>query len=235
MVSYLLTLVSVYHWTCTHDENLCLVCAARWTFRQSFLGPLPRKDTERGLRVVWPVQMLYELMRSMWEAGAVWMLEENTDYFPFSFFLLTPLLTNSKPALAKQIFNSHPDASAMIERDTSGAWCIHIKMTLVKPNKTTFCVVSHVSGNALMMFGSESGQQPTLSQSSTPSPSSRDNRSTTSSPETAETMRNILEAVYPTQVCTSLFDFGIQQENFYRFIPIFFRKQQASSDQIYLR
>ncbi len=29
-------------------------------------GPLPRKDTERGLRVVWPVQMVYELMRSMW-------------------------------------------------------------------------------------------------------------------------------------------------------------------------
>ncbi|TMS17085.1 GDNF family receptor alpha-4 [Larimichthys crocea] len=55
--------------------------------------------------------------------------------------------------------------------------------------------------NALMMFGSESDQQPTLSQTSTPSPgySNTENRSTTSAQETIETMRNILDTIIPTQ------------------------------------
>ncbi|XP_033488522.1 GDNF family receptor alpha-4 [Epinephelus lanceolatus] len=55
--------------------------------------------------------------------------------------------------------------------------------------------------NALVMFGSESDQQPTVSQSSTPSPShsSSENRSTASPPETIETMRNILDTIIPTQ------------------------------------
>lgn len=66
-----------------------------------------------------------------------------------------------------------------------------------------FTVVPHVSENALMMFGSESDQQPTLSQTSTPSPgySSTENRSTTAAQETIETMRNILDTIIPTQVC----------------------------------
>ncbi|XP_041654172.1 GDNF family receptor alpha-4 [Cheilinus undulatus] len=55
--------------------------------------------------------------------------------------------------------------------------------------------------NALMTFGSESDQQPSVRQPSTPSPtySSRENRSTASPQETTETMRNILDAAIPTQ------------------------------------
>ncbi|XP_042274181.1 GDNF family receptor alpha-4 [Thunnus maccoyii] len=55
--------------------------------------------------------------------------------------------------------------------------------------------------NALMAFGSEPDQQPTLSQSSTPSPdhSSRENKSSTSQPENLETMRNIMDTIIPTQ------------------------------------
>lgn len=61
-----------------------------------------------------------------------------------------------------------------------------------------------VSENALMMFGSESEQQPTPGASSTvgPSVSSRENRSTTSPQETIETMRNSLDGIIPTQVDT---------------------------------
>ncbi|KAF3694106.1 GDNF family receptor alpha-4 [Channa argus] len=54
--------------------------------------------------------------------------------------------------------------------------------------------------NALVTFGRESGQQLTPSQSSTLSPSSRENRSNTFPPETIETMRNILNTIMPTQV-----------------------------------
>lgn len=59
-----------------------------------------------------------------------------------------------------------------------------------------------VSENALMTFGSESDQQPTLSQTSTPGPghSNRENRSTASPQQTIETMRNILDTIIPTQV-----------------------------------
>ncbi|XP_056295434.1 GDNF family receptor alpha-4 [Pseudoliparis swirei] len=55
--------------------------------------------------------------------------------------------------------------------------------------------------NALMAFGSESDQQPTVSQSSSPGPghSSRENRSTASPPDTIETMKNILDTIIPTQ------------------------------------
>ncbi|XP_067455861.1 GDNF family receptor alpha-4 [Thunnus thynnus] len=55
--------------------------------------------------------------------------------------------------------------------------------------------------NALMAFGSEPDQQPTLSQSSTPSPdhSSRESKSSTSQPENLETMRNIMDTIIPTQ------------------------------------
>ncbi|KAM6923407.1 GDNF family receptor alpha-4 [Xenentodon cancila] len=53
--------------------------------------------------------------------------------------------------------------------------------------------------NALVTFGSESDQQPTPRQSSTPSNSRRDNSSSTSPPQTIETMRNILDTVIPTQ------------------------------------
>ncbi|KAK5864543.1 hypothetical protein PBY51_015780 [Eleginops maclovinus] len=55
--------------------------------------------------------------------------------------------------------------------------------------------------NALITFGSESDEQPTVSQSSAPSPgySSRETRSTASPPETIETMRNILDTIIPTQ------------------------------------
>ncbi|KAJ4946428.1 hypothetical protein JOQ06_024095 [Pogonophryne albipinna] len=55
--------------------------------------------------------------------------------------------------------------------------------------------------NALMTFGSESDQQPTVSQASMPSPgsSSRETRSTASPQETIETMRNILDTIIPTQ------------------------------------
>ncbi|XP_074530203.1 GDNF family receptor alpha-4 [Halichoeres trimaculatus] len=56
--------------------------------------------------------------------------------------------------------------------------------------------------NALMAFGSESDQQPSVSQPTTPrptTPSSRENRNTTSPRETLETMRNIIDAIIPTQ------------------------------------
>ncbi|XP_054647609.1 GDNF family receptor alpha-4 [Dunckerocampus dactyliophorus] len=55
--------------------------------------------------------------------------------------------------------------------------------------------------NALRVFGSESEQQPTVGQSSTTSPNhgSKENRSTTSPPETVVTMRNILDTKIPTQ------------------------------------
>ncbi|XP_053284346.1 GDNF family receptor alpha-4 [Pleuronectes platessa] len=55
--------------------------------------------------------------------------------------------------------------------------------------------------NALVTFGSESEPQPTLSQPSTPGPglSSTENRSTTSPPQTVETVRNLLDTFIPTQ------------------------------------
>ncbi|XP_026213029.1 GDNF family receptor alpha-4 [Anabas testudineus] len=55
--------------------------------------------------------------------------------------------------------------------------------------------------NALLMFGRETGQQPTLSQSSTPSSShsGRENRSGTSTQGTIETMRNSLNTIIPTE------------------------------------
>ncbi|KAM9377430.1 GDNF family receptor alpha-4 [Pholidichthys leucotaenia] len=54
--------------------------------------------------------------------------------------------------------------------------------------------------NAIMMFGRESDQQPTLSQYSTPIQGRIENRSITSVPETIETMRNNLDKVIPTQI-----------------------------------
>uniref|UniRef100_A0A1A8ITU9 GDNF family receptor alpha 4 n=2 Tax=Nothobranchius kuhntae TaxID=321403 RepID=A0A1A8ITU9_NOTKU len=54
--------------------------------------------------------------------------------------------------------------------------------------------------NALMMFETEPDQQSTLRQTSTPSHSRGENRSSTSQPETIETMSNILDAAIPTQV-----------------------------------
>lgn len=55
-----------------------------------------------------------------------------------------------------------------------------------------------------MMFGRESDQQPTHSQYSTTSQGRRENSSTTSPPGTIETMRNILDTIIPTQVCSFL-------------------------------
>lgn len=69
---------------------------------------------------------------------------------------------------------------------------------------TFFTAISNVSGNAFMMFGRESDQQPTHSQYSTTSQGRRENSSTTSPPGTIETMRNILDTIIPTQVCSFL-------------------------------
>ncbi|KAM4621486.1 GDNF family receptor alpha-4 [Polymixia lowei] len=56
--------------------------------------------------------------------------------------------------------------------------------------------------NALLAFGSEVDQQPTLSHTSPPSldHEDREKLSTTSPPDTMETMRNILDTIIPTQV-----------------------------------
>lgn len=48
--------MSIFAWCVRRGESLASLSS----------GPRPRKDTERGLRVVWPEQTLYELMRSMW-------------------------------------------------------------------------------------------------------------------------------------------------------------------------
>ncbi|XP_040030962.2 GDNF family receptor alpha-4 [Gasterosteus aculeatus] len=55
--------------------------------------------------------------------------------------------------------------------------------------------------NALMAFGSESDQLPTVIQSGTPvpSPGSREHRNTASPPDSIETMKNILDSIIPTQ------------------------------------
>jgi len=70
--------------------------------------------------------------------------------------------------------------------------------------------ISDVSENALEMFGSESDPQPSLRQSSTPSQDRREHKSSTSAPETIETMKNSLDTVIPTQVC-SLTQLSIQE------------------------
>ncbi|KAM4555464.1 GDNF family receptor alpha-4 [Odontesthes bonariensis] len=53
--------------------------------------------------------------------------------------------------------------------------------------------------NALEMFGSELDPQLSLRQSSTPSQDRRGHKSSTSAPETVETMKNSLDTVIPTQ------------------------------------
>lgn len=66
---------------------------------------------QRGLRVVWPVQMVYELMRSMWRSRCS--LDTWWEYWVFSVFFFSPsslllslslwaLLITSTPALAQR-------------------------------------------------------------------------------------------------------------------------------------
>uniref|UniRef100_A0A3P9HZX4 GDNF family receptor alpha 4b n=1 Tax=Oryzias latipes TaxID=8090 RepID=A0A3P9HZX4_ORYLA len=53
--------------------------------------------------------------------------------------------------------------------------------------------------NAIMSFGNESDQQPTLPQYSTPSDPTQENMNSTSLTEPAQTMSNVLDSVFPTQ------------------------------------
>lgn len=173
------------------------VCAARWIFvpvfpRAPCLGKIQREVSE----LFWPVQMVYELMRSMWRGRCS--LDTPREYWVFSVFFslsLSPLLTESKPAPAQRTLTDERQL-LWFESDTSGTWWKH------KDNRFFMFFLE----NALVTFGSETDPQPTLSQSGTTSPglssssSSSTNRSTTSPQETIETMRNILDTIIPTQV-----------------------------------
>lgn len=59
------------------------------------------------------------------------------------------------------------------------------------------------SENAIMSFGNESDQQPTLPPYSTPSDPTQENMNSTSLTEPTQTMSNVLDSVLPTQVSKS--------------------------------
>lgn len=135
------------------------------------------------------------------------MLEENTEYFRLSFFLFSyAVQIQTGLGLGEPLMQD-------LQRRTGGIchdWIRHECNSMKTPRRccwgivTFFTAISNVSGNAFMMFGRESDQQPTHSQYSTTSQGRRENSSTTSPPGTIETMRNILDTIIPTQVCSFL-------------------------------
>lgn len=145
-------------------------------------------------------------MRSMWRGRCS--LDAWREYWVFSPFFLFSYAVQIQTGLGL----GEP-LMQDLQRRTGGIchdWIRHECNSMKTPRcccwgiVTFFTAISNVSGNAFMMFGRESDQQPTHSQYSTTSQGRRENSSTTSPPGTIETMRNILDTIIPTQVCSFL-------------------------------
>lgn len=98
----------VYHWTCTHTMSIfaVCVCAARWIFvpvfpRAPCLGKIQREVSE----LFWPVQMVYELMRSMWRGRCS--LDTPREYWVFSVFLSLSLASADRIQTSSGPANAH--------------------------------------------------------------------------------------------------------------------------------
>lgn len=122
--------MSIFAWCMQQGESLASLSS----------GPLPKKDTERGLRVVWPVQMVNELMRLMWRGRCS--LDTWREYWfsIFYFFALRQIRTSSGPAKACM----QNVATTLNCRYPQGLQWQHIKMMLLKSNCIFFFFVLYL-------------------------------------------------------------------------------------------